>query len=246
MSNGSVTYKSEGGVAIITIDRPAKRNALTADMCEQLRQALDTLETSSDRVGLLCAEGETFCAGADLNAPPDQFWRAMPSVGLEVSKPLIAAVQGPVVGMGLALVAFCDLCVASETTRFLYPEARVGVSKGLISALSARIPHKIAMEFMLHGGPITAQRAYDVGLVNRVTPQGEQFQAALEMALTMATHAPLVMAQLKRLVGQTLPVSPAETLYRTQKVVDEVVHSEDAAEGLRAFHERRPARFQGR
>lgn len=243
---GSITCKSDGSVAIITIDRPSKRNALTAQMCEQLRQALESLNASDHRVGLLCAEGETFCAGADLNAPPDQFWQAMPGVGLEVSKPLIAAVQGPVVGMGLALVAFCDLCVASETTRFLYPEARVGVSKGLISALTARIPHKIAMEFMLHGGPVTAERAYDVGLVNRVTAPGDQYRVALDMAHAMAAHAPLVMAQLKRLAAQTLPVSPAETLYRTQKAVDQVIHSEDAAEGLRAFHERRPARFQGR
>ncbi len=246
MSEGSIDYRSEGGIALITLNRPAKRNALTAAMCDQLQAALARLRDGEDRVGILCAEGETFCAGADLTAPPPQFWRAVPDIGIEVGKPLIAAVQGPVVGLAVTLLAFCDLCVAAEDARFIYPEAKVGVSKGLVTALAARVPHKIAMELMLLGGPLSAQRAYEGGFVNRVVPPGQQLAVAREMAATIAASAPLVIRQLKDFTRQTLPRSPAETLYLATRVVDAVGDSEDAAEGLRAFQEKRAPRFQGR
>lgn len=246
MSEGSIDYRSEGGIALITINRPAKRNALTAAMCDQLQEALVRLRDGEDRVGILCAEGDTFCAGADLSAPPPHFWRAVPDIGVEVGKPLIAVVQGPVVGLAVTLLAFCDLCVAAEDARFIYPEAKVGVSKGLVTALAARVPHKIAMELMLLGGPLSAQRAYEAGFVNRVVPKGQQLAVARDMAATLTASAPLVLRQLKDFTRQTLPRSPAETLYLATRVVDAVSDSEDAAEGLRAFQEKRAPRFQGR
>lgn len=245
MSEGSVTYRSESGVAIITLDRPQKRNAMTAHMCDELQTALARLRDGDDRVGILCANGDSFCAGADLTAPPDQFWRAVPGVGIQVGKPIIAAVQGHVVGLALAIVAYCDLCVASENTVFLYPEAKVGVSKGLIAGLVVRVPHKIAMELMLLGGPLSAVRAYDVGFVNRVTANGSQMQVALDMAASLTLSAPLVLAQLKLLAEETLPTSPSETMYRTTALVDRVLQSADAKEGLDAFREKRKPDFRG-
>jgi len=246
LTDGTIDYRSDAGVAILSINRPHKRNALTAAMCDQLRAGLLRLRDSDDRVGILCAEGEAFCAGADLTAPPAQFWRAVPDIGVDVGKPIIAAVQGPVVGMAVAILAYCDLCVASDDARLIYPEAKVGISKGLISGLSARVPHKIAMELMLTGGPISAARAYDVGFVNRVVAPGQQLAVALEMARGLADSAPLVLAQLKELARQTIPMSPAETMYRASAMVERVSDSEDAAEGLRAFQEKRAPRFQGR
>jgi enoyl-CoA hydratase/carnithine racemase len=121
----------------------------------------------------------------------------------------------------------------------------VGVSKGLIAALAARVPHKIAMELMLLGGPISAARAHEAGFVNRVVPNGEQQRVALEMAGTLARSAPLVLAQLKQLVDATLPRSPTEVMYRTSALVERVVRSDDAREGVAAFREKRPPQFRG-
>lgn len=246
MSDGCIRYEAAEGIATIVIDRPARRNALNALMCEQLQAALERLRDGEERVGILAAEGATFCAGADLGAPPAEFWRAVPGLGVELDKPLIAAVQGPVVGLGLTITAFCDLCVAADDARFVYPEAKVGISKGVISALAARVPHKIAMELMLLGGPLDAARAFDVGFVNRVVPAGDQLRAAREMAAALAESAPLVLAQLKGLARETLPRSPVEVMYRTTAISDKVAASRDASEGLLAFREKRAPRYEGR
>lgn len=194
----------------------------------------------------MAANGPVFTAGADLNDPPARFWEAAPGVGLTVTKPMIAAVEGPVVGMGVALLAFFDLCVAGEKAALIYPEAKVGVAAGLMSAITGRIPHKIAMELMLLGDPIPAQRAYEVGFFNRLVAEGEAMSTARELAATMAQNAPLVMAFLKELVNETQPRSPVEAMYRTQQRAEVVSRSEDASEGLKAFQEKRKPRFSGR
>jgi enoyl-CoA hydratase/carnithine racemase len=246
LSDGHIHYASSEGIATITIERPSKRNALTAGMCSALAQCWIRLRDGNDRVGVIAASGDVFCAGADLNAPPGDFWRAIPDVGVDIGKPVIAAVQGPVVGLAVTLLAFCDLCVAAEDTRFIYPEAKVGVSKGLVTAWGARMPHKIAMELMLLGGPITAQRAYDTGMVNRVVPAGQQLKEAQAMARVLAGSAPRVLRQLKKLTRQTLPRSPVETQYLSAAEADYVFESDDAHEGLAAFKEKRAPRFTGR
>lgn len=246
MTEGRIDQVSQDGIRVITINRPAKRNAMTAAMCEQLRAAWLDFRDGPERVAVLRAEGAVFTAGADLSSPPPRFWQALPGLGVDIGKPVIAAVHGPVVGLGVSLVAFCDLCVASAEARFIYPEARVGVAAGVIASIAARIPHKIAMELMLLGEPIDAQRAYEAGLVNRVAEPGRELDVALQLARSAALGAPLVLKFLQRMAADTLPRSPIEAMYRAQAQAEAVSQSQDAQEGLRAFAERRPPRFEGR
>ena len=248
MNHGQIRYEAADGIALITIDRPTKRNALTSAMCADLHAAWQRFAASDDvRVAILTAAGDDiFTAGADLNDPPPHFWQAVPNIGVPVSKPIITAVSGPVIGAGVTIVAMSDLCVAAEGTRFIYPEAKVGVALGLVSSIATRIPQKLVMELLLLGDPVTAERAYQVGLVNRVVPVGQQVTVAKEMARTIAVNAPLVVGMLKDMVLDTIPRGPVEEMYHTQRAINRVLQSEDAREGPLAFREKRAPRFRGR
>jgi len=248
MAETLVKYESADGVAVITIDRPAKRNALSVELCRQLYEAWQRFDTSdSDHVAILTATGdEVFTAGADLKDPPAKFWQAVPGVGVPLDKPVIAAVAGLVIGGGVAMTVTCDLCVAADNTKFVYPEAKVGIAAGMITAITGRIPHKVGVELMMLGEPLTAERAYQVGFVNRVVPVGQQLAVARQMAQTLAAGAPLVLRMFKRMVNETLPRSPVETMYAAQRSIERIMQSEDAKEGLLAFREKRRPRFKGR
>jgi enoyl-CoA hydratase/carnithine racemase len=248
MSQGEIRYESTAAIAVITIDRPAKRNALTSAMCDDLHAAWRRFAASeADRVAILTAAGnDVFTAGADLGDPPPHFWQAVPNVGVQVSKPIITAVSGLVVGAGVTMVAMSDLCVAADNTKFIYPEAKVGIALGLVSSIAARIPHKLAMELLLIGDAVAVERAYQIGLVNRVVPQGEQVAVAREMAKVIAANAPLVVGMLKDMALETMPRGPVERMYRTQAAIDRVLQSEDAKEGPLSFREKRPPNFRGR
>lgn len=246
MSEVFIRYQSEGGIATITIDRPAKRNALSVDVCDQLASAWKRFAEGDDRIAILTASNDVaFTAGADLNNPPPRFWEAVPGVGIPLDKPVISAVSGLVIGAGILLVAMSDLCVAADNTRFYYPEARVGICAGMISTLAGRVPHKVAMELLLLGEMMSAQRAYEGGLINKVVPVGEHHAAARAWAETLMAQAPLVHRLLKRLVAETLPRSPVEIQYHVQRQVNALLASDDAKEGPAAFLAKRPPRFTG-
>ena len=246
MTGDVVTYEIRGRIAIITINRPDKRNALTREVVDKLNAAWIRFSASEERVAVITASGDSaFTAGADLNDIPHDLWRAIPGIGVEVDKPVIAAVSGWVVGGGLLFVQYADLAVASETARFSYPEAKVGFSGGLISSLAARIPHKVVMELVLTGDAITAQRAYEVGLINKVVPAGQHLEAALQYADKLADNAPLVLSQLKRFIGETVPKGPSERAGIARREVDAVTNSADIIEGLAAFKAKRPPLFRG-
>jgi enoyl-CoA hydratase/carnithine racemase len=248
MPQREIHYQSADGIALITIDRPAKRNALSTPMCDALHAAWRRFAASEeDRVAILTAAGnDVFTAGADLNDPPARFWEAVPNLSVPVAKPIIAAVAGHVVGGGVTFVAMCDLCVAADNTRFVYPEAKVGITGGVISAIAARIPYKIAMELLLVGDSMDVTRAYQVGFVNRIVPAGEQVTVARSIARTIAANAPLVVRTLKEMTLRTIPRSPVEEMYLTQQAVERVRMSEDAKEGPLSFREKRKPNFRGR
>jgi len=248
MNTTVVRYeRPEPGIALITIDRAERMNALNEEVIQGLRQAWRQFADCDDRVAILTAAGDrAFSVGADIKDAPREMWQGVPSVGVPLDKPVIAAVHGWCIGGAYVIVQMCDLVVAAANTRFKYPEAQVGFTGGLIASAAARLPHKIAMEFMLLGEDIGAERAHQVGMVNRVVPDGEQVSAALEYARILAKSAPLVVSTLKQFVLETMVKSPAEAAAIARERLLAVRDSADGAEGRRAFAEKRPPAFEGR
>ena len=230
MSTELVTYESKDEIAIITLNRPEKLNALSVDLGEELRAAWQRFQAGDDRVAILAsATPRAFTVGADLTQPPE-IWRFTPSVGVEVDKPIIAAVDGYCVGGGVVLVQFCDLCVAADSAKFSYPEAKVGVSGGLISSLAARIPHKVAMEFVLVTDEMSAQRAYEVGMVNKVVPAVEFDEAVVAYARKFAEKNPAAASQIRPAVR--MPINNQHGLQRLGKRVTLAMSSEPEVKSL--------------
>lgn len=246
MATPPLTYESRDRIAIITLNRPEKRNAINNDMALALRDAWERLNKSEDRVGIVTHAGEHFTGGADIKGPPEDFPACVPNVGVALEKPLIAAVGGWVVGGGVVIVQMCDLCVAAADARFMFPEAKVGFTGALIAGLAARIPHKIAMELMLLGNEISAERMYQVGLVNQLAKPANQLEAALELARNLALNAPLVVRVLREFVGEIIPKGPSEQVAYGRLAIGSVRQSLDAKEGIAAFKEKRKPRFEGR
>ena len=212
-----VIYEVDGLTAIIRINRPDKLNALDESVIQGLRAALRRYDAGPERCAILCAEGDrAFSVGADIKNAPKEMWQGVPGVGVVTNKPIIAAVQGFCVGGAYILVQMCDLVVAADNTRFRYPEAQIGFTGGLIAGCAAKIPHKIAMEFMLLGQDLSAERAFEVGMVNKVVPLGSQLEAALEYARILERSAPLVVSTIKQFVAETVPRGPAETAALTR------------------------------
>jgi len=242
-----VRYDSAGHVATIIMDRSSAHNALNNDLCDELRQAWLRFRDSDDRVAVLAAgEDAYFSVGADVKDFPANMWHAVPGLGVELDKPVIAATSGWVVGGGFVLVQMADICVASETTRFIYPEAKIGTTAGGISSVVVRMPHKVAMEFLLVGEELSVERAYQIGFVNRIAPKGQHVALAQEMAAKIAANAPLVVQSLKKLARDVMPKGPLETVAEVRRQLDAVRESDDLKEGVNAFKEKRKPRFEGK
>jgi enoyl-CoA hydratase len=242
-----VSVEERGSVSIVSINRPEKLNAINKAVAIELQAAFAAFDRSAQRVAILTGVGgRAFSAGADVTDLPE-LWRCVPTVGIVTDKPIIAAVAGWCIGGGLVMAMMCDLLVAADSAKFSYPEGKVGITGGMIAGLAARIPHKIAMEMMLVGEPMDARRAYEVGLANRVVPDGKEIEEALALAEKIIDLAPLALAAMKRFVNDgVLPKGPAELMARYGAELAAVRNSADAAEGVRAFKEKRRPRYQGR
>ncbi|MFC7497169.1 MULTISPECIES: crotonase/enoyl-CoA hydratase family protein [unclassified Nocardioides] len=249
-----VLVERRDGVQVITINRPEAKNAVNGGVAAGVAAALDELDGDSElRAGVLTGAGGTFSAGMDLKA----FLRGeSPSVegrgfgGLTEApprKPLIAAVEGWAVAGGFELLLACDLVVAAETARLGVPEVKRALVAGAGAAmlLPQRIPQAIALEMLLTGDPITAQRAADLGLVNRVTPEGGALDGALELAAAIAANGPLAVAVTKQVARAARDWSTEESWAKQMELVLPVFASQDAQEGATAFAEKRSPRYRG-
>jgi enoyl-CoA hydratase/carnithine racemase len=240
-----VEVESRGAVSIIRINRPQKLNAISSRVAIEMQEAFLAFDRSDQRVAILSSVGDrAFCAGADVTDLPE-LWRCIPGVGFKTEKPIIAATTGWCVGAGMVMVMMCDLMVATASTVFYYPEAKIGLTGGMISSLVQRIPHKLAMEIMLLGTKVSAQRAHDVGFVNRVVAEGAHETEALAMAEQLLSSAPLVIATLKRFVNEIIPRGPVEKMVDVSTLMTRITASADLQEGIAAFREKRPPRFTG-
>ena len=250
-----VLVERRDGVLVITIDRPEARNALTRAVAEGVAAAVDELDADDElRAGVLTGAGGTFSAGMDLKAFLRGETPAIEGRGLcgitrtPPRKPLVAAVEGWALAGGFELVLACDLVVAAETARFGVPE----VKRSLVAAaggallLPRRVPANVAMEMLLTGDPIDARRAADVGLVNRLTPEGGALDGALALAATVAANGPLALAATKAVARGSADWTTDEGWDRQAELTAPVFASEDAREGAAAFAEKRSPVWRGR
>jgi enoyl-CoA hydratase len=249
-----VVVDRRGAVHVITINRPAARNAIDAAVARGIAGAVDALDDDAEgRVGVLTGAGGTFCAGMDLKAflrgeNPMLEDRGLAGITARPPrKPLIAAVEGWALAGGFELVLACDLVVASRSARFGLPEVTRGLVAGAGGALElvSRVPVSVALEILLTGAPIDAERAYEVGLVNRLTSAGDALAEACGLAELVAANAPLAVEASKRIArsGQQWPSEERWT--RQNEIMWRVAASADAREGASAFAEKRSPRWSG-
>jgi enoyl-CoA hydratase/carnithine racemase len=249
-----VSYQLEDGVALLVIDRPEARNAINQAVGKGLWEGFRRFEEDpAAAVLVLTGTGEAFCAGADLKemaalgltVPPRDM---APNLGrnLQVTKPVIAAVNGPAFGGGFLLAQMCDLCVAGTSAQFAITEARWGRGAPWAAPLPWLVPPRVAMELLLTGEPIDAHRAYEVGLVNRVVPDPELRSEAGRLARRIAGNAPLSVRAAKAMVQASAGRDLDEAVEEGWRLFEPVYLSEDAQEGPRAFVERRPPLWKGR
>ncbi len=245
-ATNAVTYEVVDDIAIITLNRPDKRNAINNAIASGLRDAWERFNANDERVAILTHAGEHFSVGVDVKSPAEDFPACVPNVGVRLSKPLIAAVSGWTVGGAVVMVQMADLCVAADDTKFTFPEGKVGFTGALIAGLAARIPHKVAMELMLLGEVVGAERAYQVGLVNKVVPRAQLRDAAMQYARRLAENAPMVLALLREFVADVIPRGPSEHVARGRMAIQRVRQSEDAKEGVASFKEKRKPKFKNK
>ncbi|MEO6793882.1 MAG: enoyl-CoA hydratase/isomerase family protein [Mycobacterium sp.] len=254
-----VTYELDDHVATITLNRPEARNAINGPLRDDLNAAWNRFRDEQDAwVGILTANGDVFCAGADLTDSQGAvgtfagtFWEK-PTInsfesGMELFKPTVAAVHGPCVGYGLTGLLFCDFVIASTEAVFRFPEVSLGVPT-IVGAI--RLPQRVgwanAMELLLTGEPMPAQRAKDIGLVWKLVEPAELQETAHAWARTLANAAPLAQRATKEVAWRSADMSWIDAVRFGETMRKVAGATDDVTEGLRAWRQKRPPRWQGR
>lgn len=248
-----VLVEDADGILVITLNRPAVRNAIDRATSVEVARVLDEFEARADLlVAVLAGAGVAFSAGADLKAVARGESPLLSGRGLggiterPPEKPIIAAVEGFAFGGGLEMALACDLLVAARGARLGIPEVRRGMmaaSGGLIR-LSTRAPRNVAMELALTGQPISAERAYELGLVNRLTDPGQALAEAREMAAAIRDNSPRAVRASKHVVREMSNIPEAQAFQLQRPLAATVAASADAREGAQAFAEGRAPRWQ--
>jgi enoyl-CoA hydratase len=245
----SVHVEVDGGVIVVTIERPEARNAVNGAVAHGIAAAMDRLDSDpSLRAGVLTGGGGYFSSGMDLKAfvagePVRVEGRGFAGlVERPPGKPLIAAVEGFALAGGFEVALACDLIVAASDARFGIPEAK----RSLVAAGGAlmRLPRRVALEMGLTGEPISAERAYQLGLVSRLSEPGQALGEARRMADAIAANGPLAVAATKRIIDAGW--TEDQFWQRQGEVIGPVFASEDAREGAVAFAEKRDPVWRGR
>jgi len=242
-------------VLLITINRPDQRNAVNAAVAQGIARALDELDGDEQlSLGVITGAGKGFSSGMDLKAfvageqpyAGDRGFAGI--VERPPQKPLIAAVEGFAVAGGLEVALACDLIVASRGTRLGIPEVKRSLvaAGGALLRLPRTLPRNLALELALTGDPINAERAYELGLVNRLTEPGAALDTALELADVIAANGPLALRATKRILNESAEWPDSEFFERQREIATPVMSSEDAWEGATAFAEKRPPVWSGR
>ena len=250
-----VLVERDGRIQIITLNRPDARNAVNRGLAEGIANALDELDADDElSVAILTGAGGGFCAGMDLKAfvqgevpyVGDRGFAGITQRG--ANKPLIAAIEGFAVAGGLEVALACDLIVAGRSAKLGIPEVKRSLvaAGGALLRLPRRLPEGMAMELALTGDPISAERAHEFGLVNRLADDGQALEGALELARKIAANGPLALAATKAVMQQRHGWGEHEFWDRQGEITGPVFSSEDAREGATAFAEKRAPEWKGR
>ncbi|MEZ5487427.1 MAG: crotonase/enoyl-CoA hydratase family protein [Steroidobacteraceae bacterium] len=250
-----VEFEVRDGIGIITLNRPEARNAVNGAVAAALADITESLETRADvRVAVLTGAGGNFCSGMDLKAflrNEDVKPRGRGFAGLiraRIDKPLIAAIEGYALAGGFEIALACDLIVAATDARFGLPEVKRGLvaNAGGLVRLPSQLPYRIAMELVLTGATVPAERLVALGLVNRVVAPGQALDEALRLAVEISSNGPLAVTTSKRVLRDSRDWPSTEAFDRQDAYTAPVFRSEDAREGARAFAEKRAPRWIGR
>jgi enoyl-CoA hydratase len=253
-----IDFEQRGHVAVLTINRPEARNAVNGEVANALEEAIDKVEEADDIwVAVLTGAGSVFSAGADLKAIASGQAGTLSTrrggfagfVRRERTKPVIAAVDGPALAGGCEITLACDLVVASTNARFGVPEVKrsLAAAAGALFRLPQVLPTRIAMELVLTGEPMDAERAYALGLVNRLVDPGKAVDAAVDLAESICANAPLAVRESRKVVLAALKQQNEDELWNLSTgAMANLAGTEDFAEGPRAFIEKRPPVWKGR